>query len=381
MGGRGKVALHVTTVVDIGKGEPDFHTPEHIKQAGHDAINENCTKYTPQPGIFELRAAIARKLKDENGIEASPRQIVVSCGGKHAVDHAVRCLVRPGDEAVIITPYWFAYPEQVRLCGGVPVFVPACPENGYAPDPTEVRAAITPRTRLLIINSPNNPTGAVYPGALLEELARIAVERDVIVLSDEVYEKIVFDGARHVSIASLNAGIAARTITVNSVSKTHAMTGWRIGYAVLPGDLAERVSAIQSVSTSAPSAISQRAALAAFTGDQAHVAQMTRAYAERRRFVLEQIGQMPGLSAVPPAGTFYCFVNVGSFVGQTVRGREIRDADAFTELLREEAGVSVVSGVGFGAPRHLRISFAVGFDALKEGFDRIRAFISALPME
>lgn len=365
----------MAALVDIGKGEPDFHTPEYVKRAAHTAIDENFTKYTPQPGIPELRTAIARKVKEENSIEASPGQVVVSCGGKHAVDNAVRCLVRPGDEVLIITPHWFAYVEQINLCGGTPVYVPARPENGYVPDAAEVRAAITARTRLLILNSPNNPTGAVYPGTLLEALARTAIEHDFTVLSDEVYEKIVFDGARHVSIASLNADIAARTITVNSVSKTHAMTGWRIGYAVLPEKLADRVSAIQSVSTSAPSAVSQRAALAALTGDQSHVAAMTRAYAERRGFVLEQVKQIPSLSVVPPAGTFYSFVDIGGLIGHTVSGKEVCDANAFTAALREEAGVSVVSGSGFGAPRHIRISFAVSLDALKEGFARLKAFV------
>lgn len=364
-------------IIDIGKGEPDFQTPGHIKKAGHAAIDEDFTKYTPQPGIPELRAAIARKFAEENGIEASPAQIVVSCGGKHAVDNAVRCLTQPGDEVIVVTPYWFAYPEQVRLCGGVPVFVETRGEHGYLPDAAKVRAAITPRTRLIIINSPNNPTGAVYPRALLEELAQIAIENDVMVLSDEVYEKILFDGARHVSIASLGAGIASRTVTVNSVSKTHAMTGWRIGYALLPGDLAQRVTSIQTVTTSAPSAISQRAALAAFTGSQDHILQMVSAYAERRRFTLEQIGCIPQFSTVAPAGTFYYFIDIARLIGQTVSGRKVHNADVFVQLLRECAGVNVVSGVPFGAPRYIRVSFAVGLDALREGFKRTGKFARA----
>ncbi|HPO12672.1 MAG TPA: pyridoxal phosphate-dependent aminotransferase [Candidatus Hydrogenedentes bacterium] len=363
-------------IVDIGKGEPDFHTPRYIKDAAHAAIEENFTKYTPQPGIPELRSAIARKLAGENGVNVPPQQIVVSCGGKHAVDNAVRAMIRPGDEAVMITPYWFAYPEQVKLCGGTPVFVTAREENHYIPDPAEVRAAITSKTRLLILNSPNNPTGAVYPRFLLEELAHMAVEHDLTVLSDEVYEKMVFDGAEHVSIASLHPEIAARTATINSVSKTHAMTGWRIGYAALPQALADRVTSIQSVTTSAPSAISQRAALAALTGDQSHIAEMTNAYAERRALVLERIGRIPSLSTIPPQGTFYCFVNIGGLLHLSVQGKTISDANVLVEILRDTAGVSVVSGVGFGAPSHIRISFAVGRDALEEGFDRIEAFIN-----
>ncbi|HPG67104.1 MAG TPA: pyridoxal phosphate-dependent aminotransferase [Candidatus Hydrogenedentes bacterium] len=368
--------LNAESIVDIGKGEPDFHTPPHIKEAAHNAIDANFTKYTPQPGIPELRQAIARKFRTENGLSVVPGQIVVSCGGKHAVDNAVRALVRPGDEVVMVTPFWFAYPEQVRLCGGTPVFVSAREENRYVPDPDDVRAAISPKTRLVMLNSPNNPTGAVYPPVVLSELAALVVEHDLMVIADEVYEKVVFAGATHVSMASLNGDIAARTVTINSVSKTHAMTGWRIGYAAWPGDLAERVTAIQSVSTSAPSAISQRAALAAFEGDQAHVAAMVDAYAARRRFVLECIERMPALSAVPPAGTFYCFVSIEHLVGRTFQDKPLADADDVVRLWREALGVSVVSGTGFGAPRHVRMSFAVGLTALQEGLGRIERLLA-----
>ncbi|HNR30896.1 MAG TPA: pyridoxal phosphate-dependent aminotransferase [Candidatus Hydrogenedentes bacterium] len=368
-------------VVDIGKGEPDFHTPEHIKRAGHAAIDQNFTKYTPQPGIPELREAIAWKFEVENGIHVSQQQVVVSCGGKHAVDNALRVLVRPGDEVLIVSPFWFAYPEQVRLCGGVPVPVVAREENGYLPDPAAVRGAVTSRSRVLIINSPNNPTGAVYPRDLLRDLAGIAVERDLAVLADEVYEKILFDGAEHVSIASLDSRIAARTVTVNSVSKTHAMTGWRIGYAALPGTLADRVTAVQSVTISAPSAISQRAALAAFNGDQDHVARMAQAYAERRRYVLERIDRMTALSTYPCLGTFYCLVSVSPLLGRAVNGVAIGNADVFAERLQREARVRVVSGVGFGAPKHIRISFAVGMDTLIEGLDRLEQFVTRCVME
>lgn len=358
-------------LVDIGKGEPDFHTPEHIKHAAFRAIEVNFTKYTPQPGIPELRKAIAGKFCAENGIEVAPDHIVVSCGGKHAVDNAIRAVVRPGDEAIMVAPYWFAYPRQVELAGGAPVYVAARPENRYVPDPDEVRRAITPRTRLIVLNTPNNPTGAVYPRDVLEAVAAIAADCDAYILADEVYEKLVFDGAAHVSIASLGPEIAARTITVNSVSKTHAMTGWRIGYAALPGELASRVTEIQSVSTSAPSAISQKAALEALTGDQSHVARMVAAYAQRRAYMLERIARMPQLSVVAPAGTFYCFVDVRA----ALHSRATGDADAFTRLLRDQAGVGVVSGCGFGAPEHIRVSFAVGMDTLEEGFDRMERLL------
>jgi len=365
-------------LVDIGRGEPDFHTPDHVKQAACEAIRCNFTKYTPQPGIQELREAIVDKLAVENGVRTDAEHVVVSCGGKHSVENAIRCIVRPGDEVVMVTPYWFAYTEQVRLAGGVPVLAPAAEADGFVPSADSIRNAITAKTSLMVINSPNNPTGAVYPLPLLESIAEIAVENDLLVLADEVYEKCLYDGATHVSIASLSEDVAARTVTVNSVSKTHAMTGWRIGYAVLPGGLAQRVVAVQRVSTSAPSAISQKAALAAMTGNQSHVGEMAAAYAERRSLVLERIDRIPQLSTRRPKGAFYCFVNIGGLLGKSLRGRRIEDADAFTEALEAAAGVKVLSGVEFGSDRHVRISFAVAREALEEGFDRIEKALSDL---
>ncbi|MBI4556950.1 MAG: pyridoxal phosphate-dependent aminotransferase [Candidatus Hydrogenedentes bacterium] len=362
-------------MVDIARGEPDFPTPAHIKAAGIAAINDDFTKYTPQAGIPELRRAIARKLESENGVSVSPDQVVVSCGGKHAVDNAIRALVRGGNEAIVISPYWFAYTKQVKLAGGKPILVKAHESLGFLPDPKDIVSAITPKTRLLILNSPNNPTGAVYSRALLQELADIAVSNRLIVISDEVYEHMVFDGAEHVSIASLNVEIASRTVTVNSVSKTHAMTGWRIGYAAYPGNLAVDVVAIQNVTTSAPGAISQRAALTALTADASHIRTMTTAYAERRRFVLERIGRLPGLSAVPPAGAFYCFVNIEPWIRRQAGGSIIRSADDFAAVALQAAGVRVLSGVEFGAPSHIRLSFAVGMAALEEGLNRLEKWL------
>jgi aspartate aminotransferase len=363
-------------LLDIGKGEPDFHTPDHIKLAACAAIAENFTKYTPQSGIPELREAIAGKFQRENGLRVTPEQVVVSCGGKHSIDNVIRALLKPGDEALIMTPHWFAYPGQVRLAGASPVFVPTHECDGFLPNPEQVRAAITPKARLMILNSPANPTGAVYSLELLEELAHIAIDHNLTVLADEVYEKLLYDGTRHVSIASLNEDIAARTVTINSVSKTHAMTGWRIGYAALPGELAEHIVAIQRLSTSAPSAISQRAALAALTGDQSHVESMVASYAERRALVLDRIERIPVLTAARPAGTFYCFVNISACLGRFIRGCSITNADGFSELLERHVRVKVVSGMAFGAPEHIRISFAVPADDLDAAFCRIEELIS-----
>ena len=367
--------MNTQTIIDIGKGEPDFPTPDRIKRAAYQAIEENFTKYTPQPGIPPLREACAAKFRKENGIDVDPEQVVVSCGGKHSVANAIRAIVRSGDEVIMCTPFWFAYPPQVELAGGVPVLVEVREGNGFVPDPTDVRKAFTAKTRLLILNSPNNPTTAVYPKEVLLELGRLAAERDCYILCDEVYEKLVFDGAQHHSLASLDADIAARTVTVNSVSKTHAMTGWRIGYAALPEELVKTVTRIQEVTTSAPSAICQRAALAALTGDQSHIETMVASYGERRQRMLDRLARLPMLHAIPPPGTFYFMVSIASLIGKTIAGRPIHDSSDVATVLRESAGVSVVPGVPFGAPHHLRLSFAVSRDAIEEGFDRLERLL------
>jgi len=368
-------------VINMGREEPDFDTPAYVKDAACRAIAENFTKYTAQAGMPELREAIAAKFYGENGIAVSADQVVVSCGGKHSAELAIRALVHPGDEVVLVTPHRLVYPGQVRFAGGRPVMVTALEQEGFVPSPVNVRAAITPATRMLILNSPSNPTGAVYRRERLEELAEVALKHNLTVLSDEAYERIVFDGVEHCSMASLGPEIAERTITVNSVSKTHAMTGWCVGYAALPGDLAERVVAIQQVSTSAPSAVSQRAALAALTGDQSHVQEMVAACAECRAYTLKRIRHIPWLLTAPPAGTFYCFVNIEALLGRTCEGQRLRDANDFAAALCEKGGVKVVPGVGFGSKGHVRISFAAGLDALREGFDRIERWIDTLEEE
>lgn len=362
--------------IDIAKGEPDFDTPPHIKQAGCDAINTNFTKYTPQPGIPELREAAAVKFRSENGLDARAEDIVVSCGGKHSVEQSIRAILRPGDECVFFTPHWFAYPDQVKLAGATPVMVTVHEDDGFAPRIENIEAAITPQTRLLIVNTPANPTGAVYSRALLEDIAALAVQHDFYILADEVYEHIIFDGARHISIGSLNSEIARRTITVNSVSKTHAMTGWRIGYAHLPEGLAERVTAIQQVSTSAPCAISQRAALVALTGDQSHIGAMLRAYTERRAALLHWVYGIDGLSMFPPQGAFYAMINMSGIIGRSVGGHTIHNADG---LVRAAADVNlrVLSGAPFGVPNHLRVSFAVSLDAINAGMGRLARLLES----
>jgi aspartate aminotransferase len=276
---------------------------------------------------------------------------------------------------LIPTPCWFCYPDQVTMAGGVPVLLPTRHEDGFQPEVEQLRAAVTDRTRMVILNTPGNPTGAVFSRETLRAIGELACERDLLVVADEVYEAILFDDAAHVSLASLRDEIAARTITVNSVSKTHAMTGWRIGYAAMPLELAERVTLLQSNSTSGPAAPSQRAALAALTGDQSHVAAMTASYAQRRGYLLERLATMPELTCVPPQGTFYLFLDVSALLGKRIGGHVLSDVHQLTQSLLEDAGVKVTSGRSFGSERHVRLSFAAAQADLELGMDRLAEWL------
>jgi len=362
-------------LVDLGVGQPNFPTPEHIKEAARRAIAANFTRYTPQPGFDDLREAIAHKFRSENQVPAEPEQVVVSCGAKHTLYNVFQRLLEPDAEVLVFTPHWYTYADQVRAAGGKPVLVPASEDNGFLPTVEAARAAVTGATKALVINSPCNPTGAVFPETLLRGLADLALAHDLTIVADEVYERILFGSTRHVSSASLGPDVAARTVTVNSVSKTHSMTGWRIGYAAMPKELAESVTHLQSMSTSGPCAVSQRAALAALTEDQSHVSEMVAEYAERRQFLLDRLARMPALSCVPPNGAFYLFLNVSGVVGRRLGGRTISDARDFANALLEEASVKVSAATEFGAPLHVRLSFAAAAAALEEGMDRIERLL------
>lgn len=358
-------------LVRLSVGEPDFPTPDHIKKAGRRAIAENFTRYTPQPGFDDLRQAICQKFRSENGINAAPDQIVVSCGGKHSLYNVIQCAVQPGDEVILFGPHWFAGPEQVRRAGGKVRLVPALESNSFGPDPDAIRRAITRSTKAIVLNSPCNPTGAVYSRQLLSQIANLALEHNLLLISDEVYEKMVYDGAEHVSIGSLAPEIAARTVTINSVSKTHAMTGWRIGYAVMPVDLARRVTDLQSVSTSGPCAVSQRAALAAITGDQSHVDMMVSAYAQRRRHLMERVARIEGFSFQAPAGALYLMADMAGWIGRTFGGRVATDADTLADIVLEHCNVQLLSCSEFGAPGYIRFSFAISPYTIDAGMDRL----------
>lgn len=359
-------------IVGFGAGEPDFPTPEHVKEAARAALREDRTRYTVVAGVPELREAICRKLERENGLRYAPDEVLVSAGSKHALFNAVAALCEEGDEVLIPSPYWVSYPEQVRYCGGVPVFVPTDPERGFRPRAADVAAALTPRSRLLILNSPNNPTGAVAEPGELQAIARLAVERDLWVISDEIYEHIVYEPARHVSIAAF-PGMRERTVVVGGVSKAYAMTGWRLGWAAGPRPVIRAMADLQGQVTSNASTISQYAALAALEGPQEPVRAMVAEYRRRRDYALARLRGMPGMRCTEPDGAFYLFVSVEGLLGRRLGGLELTDGDAVAAALLEHARVAVVPGSGFGLPGYIRISYACSLERLREGLDRIEA--------
>ena len=356
-------------VVGFGAGEPDFDTPENIKEAARRAMARGQTKYTPIAGTLELRQAVAAKLLRDNGLKYDPAQIVVSCGAKHALYNAVRVLCNPGDEFIVISPYWVTYPAQVIMSGGAPVYVETSAKDGFRIDPERIQRAVTKRTKALILNSPNNPTGWVASGEELATLAGIALERGLYVISDEIYEKIIYPPASHVSIASLGEEIKKRTILINGVSKSHSMTGWRIGYLAAEPEIVQLVERLQSHCTSNPDSIAQAAAIEALTGDQGFTEMMAARFLERRNYLLSRIEALQGVSCYKPMGAFYAFPDISAFgVGSA----------EFASRLLEEALVTVVPGNAFGCDRHVRISYATSMETLATGMDRIEKFLKGL---
>lgn len=364
-------------IVNLTAGEPDFDTMPAARAGGIAAIEQGFTRYTPVPGIAELREAIAMKLKDDNGLEYKAAQVVVSNGAKQSIYNALMVLLDPGDEVVIPTPAWVSYPEMVKLAGGVPVMVDTQP-NQYRLDAKALAAAITPRTKVIVLNNPSNPTGVVYSDAELRMVAGLVVSNDLYVISDEIYEKLTY-GAEFISIASLGPEILDRTVTVNGFSKAYAMTGWRMGYAAANPEIAEAMSSFQSQCTSGASSITQKAALAALKGDQAPVEAMRVQFDRRRRYVAGRLEPMPGIHLDGmPEGAFYIFPRVDELYGKQVAGIEINGSVRFAEALLERSRVAVVPGLPFGSDRHIRISYACSLETLTEGMDRFEAFARSL---
>lgn len=359
-------------ILSFTVGEPDFDTPEHIAEAGITAIREGFTRYTPAAGIPELKEAICAKLKRENGLDYEPADVVVSNGAKHAIYNALQALIDEGDEVIIPAPYWVSYTEMVKLNGGVPVVVPTRAEEGFKLTPSSLKAAITPRTKAIFINSPNNPTGAVYSRAELEALAEILVPRGIVIISDEVYEKLLYDGATFTSVAALGPEVKDLTVTINGVSKTYAMTGWRIGYAAAPRELAQAMANIQSHATSNPNSIAQKAAVVALTGPQEPVRRMLEEFARRRERMVAGINALPGFKCRKPEGAFYIFADVSELFGRTLRGQKITGSISLAELLLVEAHVAVVPGAAFGDDRYVRFSYATSMTSIEKGLERLK---------
>lgn len=365
-------------VIDFSTGEPDFDTPEPVKAAAEAAIRSGFTKYTPSSGIDELRSAIAEKLKIEQGLQYDKSQILVSCGAKHSLYNVAEALLEAGDEIIIPTPYWVSYADQAFLNDATPVLLATREADGYAIDSTALEQRITPRTKALIINSPSNPTGATYNRPMLERIAAIAVRHDLLVISDEIYEKVLYDGATHVSIASLGPDIAARTVVINGVSKAYAMTGWRIGYAAGPKELITAMGNIQSQSTSNPCSISQKAAVAALRFGGPFTNQMVTEFDRRRRAIVEGLNTIPGISCSMPAGAFYAFPNIQGVLGKRGPTGPITSPTDLATYLLKDAHIAVVPGEPFGSQSHMRLSYATSMETIGRGLDRLRAALQKL---
>lgn len=362
-------------VVGFGAGEPDFDTPQHIKNAAIDAINAGKTKYTPASGTLELKEAICRKFERDNFLSYKPENIVVSNGAKHSLVNTFMAICDPGNEVIIPAPYWVSYPEMVKLADGVPVILNTTEENGFKFSVEDLKNAITPKTRAIVLNSPSNPTGMIYTKDELAKIAEVAVENNIYVVSDEIYEHLSYE-QKHVSIASLGDEIKDLTIIVNGVSKTYAMTGWRIGYTASNAKLAKVMSNVQSHATSNPNTIAQSATVAALDGPTDDIEMMVKAFAERRNYMVERINKINGVSCKMPGGAFYVMMNISKLVGKEIAGCKINGSDDFANAFLEKAKVAVVPGSGFGAENYVRWSYATSMDNIKEGLDRLEKFLN-----
>jgi aspartate aminotransferase len=356
-------------VIGFGAGEPDFDTPRHIKDAAIQALNDGFTKYTPSSGIPELRQAIADKFKRDNGLSYKPSQVIVSCGGKHSCYNVILATCQEGDEVIIPAPYWLSYPEMVKLAAATPVILPTTDQTEFKVTAERLRQAITPRTRLFILNSPSNPTGSLYTREEIEALGDICVEKGVLVMSDEIYEKLVYDGAEHASVASLSQDHYDHTIVVHGFAKAYSMTGWRLGYLAAPEPIAKAIDAIQSHSTSNPTSFAQKGAVAALNGPQDHLAAWLGEYAKRRAFAHQKLNRIPGVSCVNAKGAFYLFPNIAK--------TGLKSSEFCAKLL-EQQKVAAVPGIAFGADDYLRISYATSMENLERGLARVEAFVGGL---
>ena len=365
-------------VVGFGAGEPDFNTPENINKVAIEAIESGFTKYTPASGTNELKEAVCRKFKEFNKLNYEPNQIVISNGGKHSLTNVFSAILNPGDAVIIPAPYWLSYPEIVKLADGVPVFVRGGKEQGYKVTVEQLQAVTTDKTKALILNTPNNPTGMIYTREELEAIAKYVVDNDIYVVSDEMYEHLVYNGNEHVSIASLGEEIYKRTITVSGVSKSYAMTGWRIGYTGSSAEIAKLMSSIQSHQTSNPNSIAQKATTEALNGPQDTVLAMVKEFDKRRQYMYNRISKMPLVDALEPLGAFYVFIDLGEALKKEYKGKVIGTSAEFARILIEDYNVAVIPCADFGFDDHIRLSYAISLEQIEKGLDRIESFLKSL---
>jgi aspartate aminotransferase len=366
------------SVISFGAGEPDFDTPENIKEAAKKALDAGFTKYTPVGGIDDLKDAIIKKFQRDSQLTYKRSEIIVSCGGKHSFYNLAQAIFDQGDEVIVPAPYWVSYPPMVALANATPLVVETEEKNEFKITPEELKKAITPRTKALIINSPSNPTGSAYTKKELEKIAEIAVSKKFFVISDEIYEKIVYDGFEFTSIASLSEEMKKRTIIVHGVAKTYAMTGWRIGYTAGSEEIVAAMNNIQSQSTSNPTSIAQKASVEALTGPQSEVEKMVTAFGQRRNYIVDRLNKFPGVSCYNPVGAFYVFPNFSSYYGKSYQNKKVENSTHLADFFLDVARVAVVPGVEFGADPFERFSYATSMEDIKEGLDRIEESLKKL---
>lgn len=365
-------------VVSFGAGEPDFNTPQNIINAAIKAMQDGKTKYTPAGGILELKKTICKKFKEDNGLDYTTDQITISTGAKQCLANVFMAILNPGDEILIPIPYWVSYPELVKLADGVPVFVETLKENNYKYTIEDLEKAVSDKTKAVLINSPNNPTGTIYNREELIEIAEFAKKHDLLIISDEIYEKLIYDGEKHISIASLSEDAFERTVVIDGVSKTYAMTGWRLGYMAASKEITKLMTSIQSHMTSNVNTIAQYAAIEALNGPIEDLNTMVKEFERRRNFMVDRLGKIDGVSIIKPSGAFYIMVNISSYFNTTFKGEEIKNSLDFSRVLLDEEKVAVIPGAGFGLDEYIRLSYATSMDIIETGIDRIAMFINKI---
>lgn len=365
-------------VIGFGAGEPDFDTPDYIKESAKKSIDSGFTKYTPASGIPELKEVICKKLKKDNNLDYEPSEVIISCGAKHSLYNVIQVLCDEGDEVILPVPYWVSYPEQIKLAGAKPVFVDTLEKDGFKITTEQLRQAITSKTKLFILNSPNNPTGSVYSREELQLLSKMLVEDGIYCISDEIYEKIIYDNIEHVSIASLSLEIKKLTIVINGLSKSHSMTGWRIGYAAGPKEIISAMSNLQSHSTSNPTSFCQKASITALEGPDETQKMMVNEFIKRRNYIVERLNSIESVSCLKPEGAFYVFPNISKLLEKNYKGKIIKDSVSLSQILLEEAKIAVVPGSAFGADNYLRLSYATSMANITKGMDRLQRWIGTL---